>query len=211
MGMPAIGRLALTGAGLGFQAGSALIEAATLGATATGEAVRTAASAGFALAMVPVHEGAKVLSGEVSTSTLRCGCWSGDGRAWIEVRGLSDADGAERGRAVVEALRARAGVTSVRLNRPLSRVVVEMDGAGPSASVGELCSAAAAVEKLHPRPAASGVAGEPTRVDTLPGDGLLLATRGVMVGANAAGWWLRQSAGHCGCLRRRWPSMRPCR
>ena len=187
MRIPAIGRLPLTVADLGIQAGFSLIEAAALGVAAAGEAVGTAASAGLALATVPVHAGVKVLTGEVSASTLRRRCWSGGGRAWIEVRGLDDADGAERGRAVVEALQTRAGVTGVRLNRPLSRVVVEMDGAEASTALGELCSAVAEVEKVHAQSSGSTPVGRPARVDSLPGDGLLLMTRGLMVGANVVG------------------------
>ena len=86
-----------------------------------------------------------VLSGEVSRSTLTRRCGRGDGRMWIEVRGINGADGAARGRAVVDALRAQPGVTNVSLNRPLSRVVVEIDDDG--ASLDDLCSVLDNAEK----------------------------------------------------------------
>ncbi|MEE6177925.1 cation-translocating P-type ATPase [Mycobacterium sp. 050134] len=130
------------------------------------------------VATLPVRIGAKVLSGEVSRSTLARRCGRGDGRLWVEVRGIDGFDGAERGRAVVDALRAHPGVTGVSLNRPLSRAVVEIDGEG---SLDELCSVLDDIEK-HWNTADSA------RSDSLPGDGLLLAARGAMVALNAAGF-----------------------
>ena len=120
-----------------------------------------------------------VLSGEVSRSTLTRRCGRGDGRMWVEVRGINGADGAARGRAVVDALRAQPGVTNVSLNRPLSRVVVEIDDDG--ASLDDLCSVLDNAEKPY------GSA-DFTGADSLPGDGLLLVTRGAMVAVNAAGF-----------------------
>ncbi|XBL46283.1 HAD-IC family P-type ATPase [Mycobacterium europaeum] len=122
--------------------------------------------------------GAKALSGEVSRSTLTRRCGRGDGRIWIEVRGLDGTGGAARGRAAVAALRAQPGVTNAVLNRPLSRVVVEIDdGASPD----DLCAALDAVEK-------DDETTDSARCDSLPGDGLLLAARGAMVAVNAAGF-----------------------
>nr|WP_231614258.1 cation-translocating P-type ATPase [Mycobacterium nebraskense] len=136
------------------------------------------ATAGLAVVALPVRVGAQVLSGEVSRSTLTRRCGRGDGRVWIEVRGLDGAGGAARGRAAVDALRAQPGVTQVSLNRPLSRVVVEIDD---GASLDALCSALDNAENADD-------IGDSTRADSLPGDGLLLATRGAMVAVNAAGF-----------------------
>ncbi|BBY00778.1 cation-translocating P-type ATPase [Mycobacterium seoulense] len=150
-----------------------------LGAAAElGDAVGRLATAGLAVVALPVRVGAQVLSGEVSRSTLTRRCGRGDGRVWIEVRGLDGTGGAARGRAAVAALRAQPGVTQVSLNRPLSRVVVEID---EGASLDALCSALDSAEN------GDGIA-DSTRADSLPGDGLLLATRGAMVAVNAAGF-----------------------
>ncbi|MBI2709252.1 MAG: cation-translocating P-type ATPase [Actinobacteria bacterium] len=148
-------------------------------AAGLGGAVGRVASAGLEVAALPVRMGAKVLSGEVSGSTLTRRCGRGDGRVWIEVRGLDGTDGAARGRAVVDALRAQPGVANVSLNRPLSRVVVEIDNEGPS--LDDLCSALDDAETSY------GAVGS-TRAESLPGDGLLLVTRGAMVAVNAAGF-----------------------
>ncbi|OBB86723.1 cation-translocating P-type ATPase [Mycobacterium sp. 852002-30065_SCH5024008] len=150
-----------------------------LGAAAgLGDAVGRLATAGLDVVALPVRVGARVLSGELSRSTLTRRCGRGDGRVWIEVRGLDGTDGAARGRAAVDALRAQPGVTQVSLNRPLSRVVVEIDD---GVSLDALCSA------LDDTESAGGVS-DSTRAESLPGDGLLLATRGAMVAVNAAGF-----------------------
>jgi magnesium-transporting ATPase (P-type)/copper chaperone CopZ len=165
----------------GIQATSALAGATAQSATAAAGAAATVTSAALDIAAIPIREGAKVLSGEVSRSALTRRCWRGDGRAWIEVRGLGAPDGAERGRVVRDALQGLPGVTSVSVNRPLSRVVVEIDG--EQTSLADLCAAVNDAEKR-----AQQVNGaDAGRADSLPGDGLLLATRGAMVAANAAG------------------------
>lgn len=139
------------------------------------DAVGAVASASLDLAAIPLREGAKILAGERSDLTSRRS-WRGAGRAWIEVHGLDDPDGVDVGAEVLEALRAQPGVTSVRLNRPLSRVVVEI---GDQVSLAELCATVEAAEKNVELTATESAA--------LPGDGLLLATKGAMVGANAVG------------------------
>ena len=139
------------------------------------DAVGAVASASLDLAAIPLREGAKILAGERSDLTSRRS-WRGAGRAWIEVHGLDDPDGVDVGAEVLEALRAEPGVTSVRLNRPLSRVVVEI---GDQVSLAELCATVEAAEKKVELTATESAA--------LPGDGLLLATKGAMVGANAVG------------------------
>ncbi len=139
------------------------------------DAVGAVASASLDLAAIPLREGAKILAGERSDLTSRRS-WRGAGRAWIEVHSLDDSGGADIGAEVMEALRAEPGVTSVRLNRPLSRVVVEI---GDQVSLADLCATVEAVEKKVELTA--------TETAALPGDGLLLATKGAMVGANAVG------------------------
>ncbi|HET9876092.1 MAG TPA: hypothetical protein VFQ37_10035, partial [Mycobacterium sp.] len=130
---------------MGIQATSAVVGATVRGATAAAEAVGTVASVGLEIATAPVREGAKLLSGEISPSTLTRRCWRGDDRAWIEVRGLNGSDGAQRGLVVLDALQGCPGVTSVNLNRPLSRAVVDLDGGHTSLS--DLCSVIDDAEK----------------------------------------------------------------
>jgi cation-transporting ATPase I len=143
------------------------------------------ASTGWAMAVIPVREGAKALSEALPAPTLTRHSWRGRGRAWVEVRGLDGPDGAELGRLVVDIVRARSGVTSVSVNRPLSRVVVTLNH--DQISLRDLCRD---VDEAEKRWRASGSV-EPRRRDTrpkpLPGDGLLLATNALGVGATAVG------------------------
>ncbi|WP_156657732.1 cation-translocating P-type ATPase [Mycobacterium kyorinense] len=170
----------LRAAAKGMQATTALVGATMQGAAAATETVGTVASAAFDIATIPVRQGAKILSGEASGSTLTRRCWRGDNRAWIEVRGLNGPAGDERGRAVVDALLTQPGVASASLSRTLSRVVVEIDG--EQASLRNLCPVVDDAEKR-----CRSTDGAATRAGSLPGDGLLLATTGAMVGLNAAG------------------------
>lgn len=89
----------------GIQTTSALAGALTHTATTVAEIAGAVGSAAFEIATAPVRapmwEGARVLAG--TTPTRRC--WRGDGRAWIEVRGLSSPGGAQRQRVVLESLR----------------------------------------------------------------------------------------------------------
>ena len=55
--------------------------------------------AGVNLATIPLREGAKALSGELSRETLSRHCWRGESRAWIEVRADELAEFAQRARA----------------------------------------------------------------------------------------------------------------
>ncbi|OBH14544.1 cation-translocating P-type ATPase [Mycolicibacter sinensis] len=151
-----------------------------VGLDAVGSAATSVLGASLDLAAIPLREGAKILAGERSDLTSRRS-WRGAGRAWIEVRGLDEQGGhGDLGAAVVEALQDRPGVTSVRLNRPLSRVVVGIDDEnGQATSLADLCAAVEAVER--------GAELSATETAALPGDGLLLAAKGAMVGANAVG------------------------
>ena len=137
------------------------------------------------MAVIPVREGVKALSEGLPAPTLTRHSWRGKGRAWIEVRGLDGPDGAELGRLVVDAVRARSGVKSVSVNRPLSRIVVTLNN--DQISLRDLCRD---VDEAEKRWHASGSV-DPRRSDTrpkpLPGDGLLLATNALGVGATAVG------------------------
>ena len=159
---------------LGIQTTSALVDA-----------LGTVASTGLTMAAIPVREGVKALSDGLPAPTLNAPTlnrhsWRGQGRAWIEVRGLDGPDGAELGRVVVDAVLARPGIASASLNRPLSRVVVGFDG--DQTSLRELCRVVEEAEKRCP-----ATPNTKTRPKALPGDGLLLATKAVGVGVTAAG------------------------
>ncbi len=148
------------------------------------QAVGAVASTSLTMAAIPVREAARALSDGLPAPTLPVltrNCWRGDGRAWIEVRGLDGPDGAELERVVIDAVLGRPGVTSARLNRPLSRLVVGLDG--DQTSLRELCRVIDEAEKSC-RPIGNTKAQRPK---ALPGDGLLMAIRVATAGANAAG------------------------
>jgi cation-transporting P-type ATPase I len=164
---------------LGIQATSALVGATVHTATTAAGSLGTVASTGLTMAAIPVREGVKALSDGLPAPTFTRHSWRGRGRAWIEVRGLDRPGGDELGRAVVDAVLARPGVTSASLNRPLSRVVVALDGY--QTSLRELCRVVDDAEK-HCRSI-----DKTARPGPLPGDGLLLATKAVGVGVTAIG------------------------
>ena len=160
------------------------MRAVTAGIQATAALTKTAGSlarASVEIATIPLREGAKLASGELSRETLSRHCWRGDNRAWIEVRGLTG-DG-ELGRVVLDAVRAQPGVTSASLNYPLSRVVVALDKtADRQVSLRDLCRVVEDAEKR------CGTDGDESAFGGgLPGDGVVLATRAMTVAANAAG------------------------
>ncbi|ORA79256.1 haloacid dehalogenase [Mycobacterium malmoense] len=155
----------------GIQATSALTNAAL-------NAALSASRTSFQIAAIPLREGARALTADLPDQTLGRRCSRGQGRAWIEVRGLDGADDGELGRAVLDAVRAHPGVTSVSLNRPLSRVIVSLNG--QDTSLRDLCRIVNDTEKRC-RPSSKA----PTA--SLPGDGVVAATRAVTVAANAAG------------------------
>ena len=144
------------------------------------QAITTVAKTGVAIAAIPVREGAKLLSGETSRETLSRNCWRNESRAWIEVRGLGDDESGELGRVVVDAILAHPGVRSVSLNHPLSRAVVDIDG--PGFSLRDLCRTVEAAEKR-----CSERKDESVFARSLPGDGVVLATRALTVAVNATG------------------------
>ena len=132
----------------------------------------------FHIAAIPLREGARALTGDLPHETLSRRCWRGESRAWIEVRGLDDANAGELGTAVLDAVRAHRGVTSASLNLPLSRVVVTIGD--EDTSLRDLCRLVDGAEKrCGSTQNASATA--------LPGDGVVAATRAVTVAANAAG------------------------
>ncbi len=176
---------------MGIQATSALV-GTSVGTAAS--AVGSAAGTGITLATSPIRDGAKVVNRELSASTLTRHCWRGGDRAWIEVRGLDSSQGSELGQIVSEAVGARPGVSSARLNRPLSRVIVGFaspDGDEPSLS--ELCRVVADAEKrfaaARPGAAAESVdSATGTEQVSLPADALVLTSRALGVGVTAAGF-----------------------
>jgi cation-transporting P-type ATPase I len=134
------------------------------------------------IATIPLREGARALTGDLPHETLSRRCWRGDSRAWIAVRGLDGARDGELGRAVLEAVRAHPGVTSASLNYPLSRVIVDI---GADVSLRDLCRIVDKAEKAEKPGRASEDA--KARPPSLPGDGVVAATRAVTVAATAAG------------------------
>ena len=143
------------------------------------QATATLAKTSVDIAAIPVREGAKLVSGEISRETLSRNCWRNESRAWIEVRGLGDDDSGELGRVVVDAIRAESGVISVSLNHPLSRAVVDIDD---PALRRDLCRTVEAAEKRR-----GDDKDESGFARSLPGDGVVPATRALTVAVNATG------------------------
>ncbi|SPM29144.1 haloacid dehalogenase, partial [Mycobacterium terramassiliense] len=129
------------------------------------------------IAAIPLREGARALTGDLPHETLSRRCWRGESRAWIEVRGLEEGDPGELGVAVLDAVLGHPGVTSASLNHPLSRVVVTLDG---DTSLRDLCRV---IDDAEKRCRTTNKASS----TTLPGDGVVAATRAVTLAANAAG------------------------
>ncbi|BBY04054.1 cation-translocating P-type ATPase [Mycobacterium seoulense] len=153
------------------------------------QATTSLVEAGITIAAIPLREGARAITGELpegTPATLSRRCWRGEERAWIEVRGLdgaaTDDPADELGRTVLDAVLAHPGVASAALNYPLSRVVITI--ADADTSLRDLCRAVGDAEKrCAPRTTAEPLA-PPT---SLPGDGVVLATRAATAAASAAG------------------------
>jgi cation-transporting ATPase I len=109
-------------------------------------------------------------------------CWRGNGRSWIEVRGLDDPQCRRAvGALVLEAVRAQPGVTKVQLNCPLSRIIVWCDVGEPTLRT--LCDIVTTAEQ-------QAHCGTRTRRDhpsDLPGDGVVLAANLAAATVSAAG------------------------
>jgi cation-transporting P-type ATPase I len=170
---------------LGLQVTSALVGASVQTAANAAGSLGTVASTSLSMAAIPVREGIKALSDGLPAPTLTRHSWRGKGRAWIEVRGLDGPDGAELGRVVVDAIRARPGVSSVSVNRPLSRIVIGLSGG--QNSLRELCRDVDEAEKRWRSSSNVTALRGDARPKPLPGDGLLLATNALGVGATAVG------------------------
>lgn len=155
--------LPLRAANFGVQLTSALVDASVQTAT------------GIAGAILPNGENGWALSRR---------CFRGEERAWVEVRGLDGPTGAELATAVLGAARALPGVTSVRLNHPLSRLVVGIDSAagGEVVSLRQLCRVVTETENQH-----RGRADRGRPPTSLPGDGMTQTLRALTVGATVAG------------------------
>jgi cation-transporting P-type ATPase I len=149
------------------------------------QATTSLVEAGITIGAIPLREGVRAISGELpgeKPATLSRRCWRGQDRAWIEVRGLDGAAGDELGRGVLDAVLAHPGVVSAGLNYPLSRVVVTIGDA--HTSLRDLCRIVGAAEtRCTPIEFVKPVA-PPT---SLPGDGVVLATRAATAAASAAG------------------------
>ncbi|WP_090420192.1 HAD-IC family P-type ATPase [Mycobacterium europaeum] len=157
-----------------------------LRAVATGiQATTSLVESGITIAAIPLREGARAISGELpggTPATLTRRCWRGRDRAWIEVRGLDGAGGDDLGRTVLHAVLAQPGVASAALNYPLSRVVITIGDA--ETSLRDLCRVVDAAEKRCGARAPAKPSAPPT---SLPGDGVVLATRAATAAASAAG------------------------
>lgn len=154
------------------------LRAATFGVHLTSNLIDASVqtATGVAGALLPNGDGGPKLSRR---------CFRGEGRAWVEVRGLDGPAGDELATAVLDAARALPGVVSVRLNHPLSRLVVGLDSAAADkdvVSVRELCRVVSDTESRY-RATAS-----PDRAAvSLPGDAMTEALRALTLGANIAG------------------------
>jgi cation-transporting P-type ATPase I len=174
----------------GIEAATAITTASFTTATAVaGTVTRTAesvAKASVEIATIPLREGAKVVSGEISRETFSRHCWRGQNRAWIEVRGLDGTSDRLLGQAVLDAVQTHPGVTSASMNYPLSRVVVGLadqgDEGNRATSLRDLCRVVADAERVSRALRDESVSG-----GSLPGDGVVLATRALILAANAAG------------------------
>ena len=162
---------------------SASVSTAAAAAGTVGKTAGSVAEAGFNIATIPLREGARALSGDLSLETLYRHCWRGESRAWIEVRGLDGAGGGELGRIVLDAVSTHPGVTSASLNYPLSRVIVSISG--KDTSLRDLCRIVDDAEKRCRR--TQDITDSAIPPTHLPGDGVVLATRAVTVAGNAAG------------------------
>ncbi len=77
--------------------------------------------------------------------------WSGNGRAWIELRMLDGSRSAEYAAVVEETIGSLAGVARAQLNWPLSRLVVDLGENGPP--VEQLVLMVDAIERVFAEPA----------------------------------------------------------
>ncbi|WP_407774831.1 HAD-IC family P-type ATPase, partial [Mycobacterium sp.] len=105
-------------------------------------------------------------------------CWAGANSCWIEVRGLTDSDD-RLGEIVVQKLQAQPGVQWVKLNYPLSRVVVRTEQA--AASLPDLSDVVAAAEEQADESC------DNRRPADLPVDAIVLAANVAAAATSAVG------------------------
>ncbi|KAA1249361.1 cation-translocating P-type ATPase [Mycobacterium simiae] len=127
---------------------------------------------------------AELLGGERPRRT-----WSGNGRAWIELRLPEGPRSTEYTAALEKTIASTAGVARTQVNWPLSRLVVDVDASGPT--VKELVAMVEAVERVFVEPASQDDQNSesgPEKVvlapaTDLPGDGAELVNRVSLLGA----------------------------
>ncbi|XJF12751.1 cation-translocating P-type ATPase [Mycobacterium sp. AMU20-3851] len=119
--------------------------------------------------------------GELVGATPARRCWQGGDRSWIEVRGLDT----EQHQFIAAALRrdigGRAGVRSVQVNYPLSRVIVEVGDDLQSPRLAALCEQVAQIEDRYRNTRSAA------RPVDLPGDGIVLAEKAIAAAASGIG------------------------
>lgn len=150
--------------------------------TAIGRMIQGAAELAAAPVVRPMRTALTAMAEMVGGPAARR-CWRGPDRCWIEVRGLQGDDGKRVETAVLRELRGQPGVRRARLNRPLSRVIVDIDTDADPESIDlvRLCDVVAEAEQ------GAATRSEPPRPNDLPGDGILLALKGITAAASGIG------------------------
>lgn len=150
--------------------------------TAIGRMIQGAAELAAAPVVRPVRTALTAVAEMVGGPAARR-CWRGSDRCWIEVRGLQGDDGKRVATAVLRELRKQPGVRRARLNQPLSRVIIdiETDADPESVDLVRLCDVVAEAEQ------GAATRSEPRRPNDLPGDGILLALKGITAAASGIG------------------------
>jgi cation-transporting P-type ATPase I len=176
----------LAGSGAELVVGSAVIVTKASAAAAESTAGYTRQRTARAVTSTAgVLQSTAALAVELVGGTPARRSWSGNGRVWIEVRGL-DGPQADRIAAAVEAaVREIPGVASIVLNRTVSRAVVTVTPDGPGAD--ELSTVIEHAE--HVVSAAVNAAEAPARPPPteLPGDRAVLSGRLVAAATDAVG------------------------
>ncbi|OBB26936.1 haloacid dehalogenase [Mycolicibacterium peregrinum] len=150
--------------------------------TAIGRMIQGAAELAAAPVVRPVRTALTAVVEMVGGPTARR-CWRGADRCWIEVRGLQGDDGKRVAAAVLRQLRRQPGVRQARLNQPLSRVIIDIETDADPASIDlvRLCDVVAEAEQSE------ATRSEDRRPNDLPGDGILLALKGITAAASGIG------------------------
>ena len=162
---------------------------------AAAEVAATTVTTGVGVVTAPARRGAAMICshdvpkaaatvvGEFARGKPSRRCWRGGDNSWIEVRGLHRPQSGRRlGQTVLAAVRAQPGVQWAELNYPLSRIVVRVDGDGPS--LAELCRT---VDAAEDRARQAGPGRGRDRPTDLPADDLVRANSLAAVTLNAIG------------------------